>query len=371
MKILILNTDYHIFLKQLYINDNLTNAPYDQQMQARNDSLFGVADFYSSNLIKLGHQAQEIHANNKFMQIEWAKEHGYYNNIIHKYNFRKIVYPVISPLERNPSWFFNILAKQIEYYKPDIIINQAMDGISGRFMQKMKRQTKLLVGQIASPLPERENFRIYDLILTSLPNFITYFTEIGVPCELNKLAFEPKVLEKINNNSKTIPVSFVGSMSPHHNQRTQLLEYLCNKNNINIWGNGIEDLPKESPIHKFYKGTAWGLEMYQILHDSKITINNHIGISGDYANNMRLYEATGSGALLITDYKKNIDEIFKIGKEVIVYHNVEECSELINYYLDHEDEREAISLAGQERTLKDHNYYKRMQELMNIVNKYI
>lgn len=371
MRILILNTDYHIFLKQLYMNDNLINAPYDRQVQARNDSLFGVADFYSNNLKKLGHEAQEIHVNNEFMQIEWAKEHGYHNNITNKHNFRKIFYPFINPLERKPSWFFSILTKQIEYYKPDVIINQAMDSISSRFMQKMKSRTKLLVGQIAAPLPEHENFKIYDVVLTSLPNFVTYFTDIGVPCELNRLAFEPKVLKKINNNDKTIQVSFVGSMSPYHTQRIQLLEYLCNNTNISIWGNGISSISNKSPIHKHYKGTAWGLEMYQILHDSKITINNHIGIAGDYANNMRLYEATGSGALLITDYKKNIDEIFKIGKEVIVYHDIEECAELINYYLDHEEERETIAHAGQERTLKEHNYYNRVQEIINIINKYL
>src|SRR5439155_2879419 len=45
-------------------------------MQVRNDSLFGVADFYSSTLRKLGYEAYDIHANNEFMQKAWAREHG-------------------------------------------------------------------------------------------------------------------------------------------------------------------------------------------------------------------------------------------------------------------------------------------------------
>jgi uncharacterized protein YukJ len=40
------------------------------------ESLFGVADFYSSNLRKNGHEASELHMNNEFMQRHWAKENG-------------------------------------------------------------------------------------------------------------------------------------------------------------------------------------------------------------------------------------------------------------------------------------------------------
>ena len=45
-------------------------------MQAWVESLFGVADFYSGNLRKLGHEAWDIRINNEFMQKAWAREHG-------------------------------------------------------------------------------------------------------------------------------------------------------------------------------------------------------------------------------------------------------------------------------------------------------
>jgi spore maturation protein CgeB len=82
---------------------------------------------------------------------------------------------------------------------------------------------------------------------------------------------------------------------------------------------------------------------------------------------MRLYEATGVGTLLITDWKENLHELFEPGKEVIAYRTPEECGELIQYYLEHEVEREAIARAGQERTLREHTYYQRMQELVDII----
>jgi len=63
LKFLIFNTEYPDFLRWLYAqHPGLEKQPYEEQMWVRNESLFGVADFYSSNLRKLGHEAWDIHA---------------------------------------------------------------------------------------------------------------------------------------------------------------------------------------------------------------------------------------------------------------------------------------------------------------------
>src|SRR2546430_15233571 len=77
MRILILNADYPAFLRTLYHNmPELAEASYSRQMAARNESLFGVADFYSRNLRAHGHAAEEIHVNNEWLQSAWGREHG-------------------------------------------------------------------------------------------------------------------------------------------------------------------------------------------------------------------------------------------------------------------------------------------------------
>jgi spore maturation protein CgeB len=63
--------------------------------------------------------------------------------------------------------------------------------------------------------------------------------------------------------------------------------------------------------------------------------------------------------------------MFEPGKEVVAYRSPEECVELVKYYLEHDKEREAIARAGQERTLREHTYYHRMQELVEIVGRYL
>jgi spore maturation protein CgeB len=111
--------------------------------------------------------------------------------------------------------------------------------------------------------------------------------------------------------------------------------------------------------------------MYQVLGQSKISINIHIDAAGDHANNMRLYESTGMGSLLITDSKKNLKDLFSVGSEVIAYNTVDQLCAAVEYYLVHEKEREAIALAGQKRTLREHCYGDRMNELAGFFKNYM
>src|SRR5262245_16881150 len=152
MRFLILNTDYPEFLRSHYTrHPGLQTAPYDDQVRLRNESLFGLADFYSSNLRRLGHEAWEIYANNEFMQKAWAREHG---TRLRTGRLRTLAGAVRRWASRDDdSWFTDILAGQIAHYRPDVLLNQAMDGVAADVLQPLKPHIRLLVGQHASPLP--------------------------------------------------------------------------------------------------------------------------------------------------------------------------------------------------------------------------
>jgi spore maturation protein CgeB len=393
MRFLIITTDYPEFLHWLYAeHPGLEKQPYEEQMRARVESLFGAADFYSSNLRKLGHEAHYIFANNKFMQKAWASEQGIRFvevtpveqaartvlrrpwRMLAKTPLRRLERParsVLYSLDKG-TWFYDILAAQIKHHKPDVLLNHNMDGIGCRFLSEMKPYVQLLVGQhAATSLSNAEDFGCYDLSISSFPPTIDYFRQKGIPAELHRLGFEPRVLSLLEDKERGFDVTFIGSFHNVHSSRLALLEVLCDKfEQIRIWGQNIDHLSFTSPIRKCYVGQAWGREMYQILRNSKITLNHH-GDIAPYANNARLYEATGVGTLLITDWKRNLPEMFEPGKELVAYRTPEECAELIQYYLEHDDEREAIAHAGQERTLREHTYYKRMQELVDILERYL
>ena len=56
--------------------------------------------------------------------------------------------------------------------------------------------------------------------------------------------------------------------------------------------------------------------MYGVLAHRR-SLNRHIDVAEDHANNMRLYEATGVGTLLLTDAKHILSDLFAIGEEVV------------------------------------------------------
>jgi spore maturation protein CgeB len=114
---------------------------------------------------------------------------------------------------------------------------------------------------------------------------------------------------------------------------------------------------------------VFGLDMYQLLHDSQITLNTHIDIALEWASNMRLYEATGVGTCLLTDWQDDLSELFVPDKEVVTYRNANEAVEKANYLLTHDNERRAIAHAGKKRTLAEHTFDKRAIQFDELIQK--
>ncbi|MBU1726458.1 MAG: glycosyltransferase [Candidatus Omnitrophica bacterium] len=370
LRIMFINTDYNEFLNDLYTNDPLlVKRSYEEQLKVRNDTLFGTADFCSRNMRKIGHEAWDIHANNEFMQKMWANERGIKLGPSKRLQFHlcKKVFPRFS-FVRNEEWKYKVLEAQVDYYKPDILYNHDIWSIESDFLKRIKPKVRLLIGQHAAPFYKDQDLSCYDLLISSLPNLVEYFKKKGLPARLQLLAFEPEVLNTIKLEYKKIDLSFVGSLSRSHESRVKLIEYLCEEYKMQIWGR-LDRIAENSPIRKYYMGEVYGAKMFQALGNSRITINSHIDIAEGYANNMRLFEATGVGALLVTDWKRNLQDIFISGKEVVSYRSKEECYDLIRYYLQNEDKRQEIALAGQKRTLNSHTYLQRMQELEEIIKR--
>ncbi len=368
IRFLIVNTDYPGFLDALYRSQpGLEYESFARQLARRNASRFGSSDYYPRNLHALGHDAFEVHINNRPLQEAWAAEHGFK---VGRGSARRLVLRggMIPWLVREQAaWMRRILGAQIEDFRPDVILTHSLSDLPAAFWIGMRRHYRLLVGQIASPLADDIDLSPFDLMLSSLPNFVDRFRRAGLRSALLRLAFDPAVLDELGETGPTIDVSFVGSLSPHHAGRLAWLERVCRDLPVDVWGQGVEQCAEASPLRAAWKGSAWGIEMFRVLRRSRISLNFHIEISGEFANNMRLYETTGVGSLLLTDWKQNLGDLFAPGSEVAVFRNAEQTVEQIRYYLDHEDERAQMARAGQQRTLRAHTYRQRMGELVELV----
>lgn len=361
MRILTIDHYYETFLDALYRGDGRPRGSYAEQWRAVMDTCFGTADFYSKNLIALGHEATEIVANSLALQRQWAKEN---DRVPLPLRFLPDAGSYPRGMRR---WSDEIIIAQVRAFRPDVVHVQHPLGISTRLFRELKAAAPLVTAQIASYFPSVEPLKKFDLMLSSLPNYVELFGANGMRTAHFGLGFESTILDRVQRK-ETHPVVFVGGVSDAHPIRNRLLERVAVEAPLEWWGYGAQTLPVTSPLRRRHRGEAWGLVAYHALASGRICINRHEAIAGDYANNMRLYEATGVGTLLITDAKKNLPELFTPGRDVVSYRSDDELIEVLRYFIEHADEGRAIALAGQRRTLEAHTYRRRMEVFTELIN---
>ncbi len=81
------------------------------------------------------------------------------------------------------------------------------------------------------------------------------------------------------------------------------------------------------------------------------------------AVNQRVFDVPACGSFLITDYRRQIEDLLEPGKEVIYYREVGEIRQLIRHYLTHPEQRKKIALAARKRILAEHSYDHRLLEI--------
>ena len=106
-----------------------------------------------------------------------------------------------------------------------------------------------------------------------------------------------------------------------------------------------------------------GNDMVKAFSSYKIAFN--INIADDI--NFRTFEATGSGAMLLTNYTPNLEKLFKIGEEIIIYDSPEDLLRKIEIYTLDDDLRNMIANNGKNRSINNHSYDSRSKNLLKLI----
>jgi hypothetical protein len=387
MRILFLTADYPELLQSLAPADR--QAGYAALVARRNASLFARLDYLVDALAVLGHRADAFYVNNLPLQERWIAEHG--ASALPGGVARRAVYRLrrtassarvalnhrfgdgtLAPAPdarfdtRNPR-MLDIVERQIRSLRPDVVYNLDPVLIDGRFLAGLKPVYGALVGQIAAPYPQEMDWRPYDLVISSLPNFVARFAAAGVNAAALPLYFAPQVLSEIGPRNRDVPLSFVGSVTRAHGGRRRFLEQIAEALPLAFHGTLLGE-PAGTPLARAYRGPAWGRGMYEVLGRSMLTLNRHIDIAESYANNLRLYEATGMGACLLTERGRNLHELFEPDREVVTYEGIEDCIEKTRYYLARPEAASVIAMAGQKRCLADHTVMRHAERMAAILS---
>lgn len=362
MKIQILTQYYTPYLNSFYVaHPKFKELSYKEMLNLLLNQFFadtGAAHYYF-NLN--GYESSIIIANCELLQKKWAQE----NNFIYDHL----------------NWEKEIALAQIQYFKPDVFYIESIFSFYGAFIKEAKKYSKKIAAWISTPYTDDLPLNDIDVIFSSTPDFVKCFNKLGISSYYILPGFDERVIDKIKNpQPKTINFSFVGGWSDVHINRKLLLNQFVSKTPLEIWGYGYKKnysikslsfyknyfFPDNKEILKHYHKELWGLEMYEILQKSLITLNVHEALLNGNVGNMRMFEATGVGTMLLNDYGNNLSQLFEIDKEIVAFKSFPEALEKYQYYVEHPTEAIQIGLNAQKRTLRDYTFNN---HVLNISDK--
>lgn len=105
-----------------------------------------------------------------------------------------------------------------------------------------------------------------------------------------------------------------------------------------------------------------------IYAGTKINLNIALkGIEG--GTTQRIMDIMGAGGFVLTNYCEETAELFEEDKEIVMFRTPEELIQKVDYYLEHEEEREQIARAGHEKAMNDYTYEKKIKKLLDWVTE--
>lgn len=365
MRILLLWDYYPGYLPFFYgTHPDAFKLSYQEHLQAFQDDFFYWPPYLIPYFRSLGHEAEIVIGNSKPLQLVWARENGF-------------VYD-----EQN--WHFSIAQEQIRRCRPDVLIFGGADHYLGSFVKEAKRYCRRVVAWKAVAFSSQLDWSGVDCALSSHRHFVEQFQQLGIASEQVLPCFESRILDYLPATAPDIAVGFVGSLSTvQFSQRMELLDYVRRRLPIEIYAEKVTWRRRPWPLPLFtgqarfvpfllkvrLHPAVYGLEMFRVLRRSRIVLNTHVDSAGGLAGNIRMFETTGAGSLLVTEAASNLADLFAPDQEVVTYRSYAEAVEKMHYYLAHETERTTIARAGQQRTLRDHNSLTRARQVVEILEK--
>ena len=363
MRLLRVTTLYDSYLRGLYAaRPGLAAEPYAAQRAHFDHDAFGWADFWGHAMASLGYETLDIALNAVELLRAWAREN-----------------PAGRAPERASS--LSIALRQAKWFRPDVLWYDHDDVAFLDAIRAEVPSVKAVLGWTGSAIGGTGAWRAIDLMLTCSPEAAEHCAREGLRSAVLEHAFDPRVFDRTAEGPKRWRVSFIGQLleaEGFHGGRAQLLRRVAAPVGVTLFvpreprpwraalrrllaGRGLRP-PARDLLRGAHDG-VYGLAMYQVLRDSHATLNVHADSSPRFASNMRLFEATGVGTCLVTDWKENMDSLFEPDREVVLYRTADECAAKLAWLADHPADAAAIGAAGRRRTLAAHTFAHRAPTL--------
>lgn len=360
MKFLQIHTFYDAYLTEFYSRKpELTGLSFNDQIDALIKDGFSGSHMVAPYLADLGYETSLVIANCFEAQTRWLQE----NQVI---------------LRNKDDWMMDVAREQVDAFKPNVLYLSESSIFDSRFVDSLTWKPALIVGWWGSQIREGVDWNKFDVILANAKYFLDNAFTLGAK---STRRFAPGIPEFIADANKDEPkrwdVVFSGQWTEAHLNRNEYLKEICEaQSESGSFSLGLfihSPRPELVPdiVTKYNHGERWGIDMHRALKNGRIVINAEVDITRGEAGNIRLFEVTGSGSFLLTEYHPGVEDYFEPGVEIETFASGDELIEKIYYYLENPEKREAIAKRGHERCMRDYSMKKRVADFDKIIRKYV
>lgn len=156
----------------------------------------------------------------------------------------------------------------------------------------------------------------------------------------------------------------ITTAASQHSWRVAFFKHLADYD-VKLWGNPAPLWMPAGPVAQMYQGQpVHNHDKVKAFRGAKIVVNN-LYYSEIGGVNVRAFEAAGSGAFQMVDWRPGLGQLFEDGKELISFRSMADLKQKIDYWLPREAERRAIAEAGMRRAHAEHTYVLRLSLLLD------
>jgi spore maturation protein CgeB len=83
--------------------------------------------------------------------------------------------------------------------------------------------------------------------------------------------------------------------------------------------------------------------------------------------NCRLFEATGSGGAVVTEWRPELDAMYVEDKEIIAFRDFTELVQKLKWLIERPSASRELGLAGASRAHADHTYEHRLGQMLEVL----
>lgn len=190
----------------------------------------------------------------------------------------------------------------------------------------------------------------------------------GVSVHHLPLAANPDHYYLLPMEKKIFDVVFVGSVpeqSPDGLIRASLIDQISEKYKVGVFGNGWKYWYRYFPElrKRVFSESALSIsDLNKLYNQTKMVINFH-STGHDNSISSRIFEASLAGALVLTDYRKDLDILFP-KNPFLIFKTSGELNNLIGQWILQEDKQKKIVERARKHILDNHTWKHRITRVL-------